>query len=65
MAEDLEDKIVENAQGPQRARGDSGEIEQHSLPDQIAADMYIAQKAASKAKGLGIRFFKLSPPGTT
>jgi hypothetical protein len=37
---------------------------QHSLPDQIAADRYLASKAATKKKGLGIKTAKLVPPGT-
>lgn len=64
MAEDLKDKIKENAEGPKRARGDSGEVEQHDLADQIAADRYLASKQAAKAKRAGLRFAKLIPPGT-
>ena len=67
MAEDdntLTDAIAENAAGPKRAAGDTGSIEQHSLPDLIEADKYLAaKKAARKGKGLGIRFVKLVPPG--
>ena len=61
---DLEDTIKENATGPKRAKGDSTEMEQHSLPDQIAADRYLASKNAAKKKGLGIKVTKLVPPGT-
>ena len=61
---DLEDNIRDNAAGPKRAKGDSAEVEQHSLPDQIAADKYLASKAAAKKKGLGIKLTKLVPPGT-
>ncbi len=64
MAEELEETIHTNASGPRRARGDSAEIEQHPLADQIAADRYLASKNAAKNKGLGIRFKKLVPPGT-
>ena len=64
MADELEDNIRENAAGPKRAKGDSAEMEQHSLPDQIAADRYLASKQASKKKGLGMKFTKLIPPGT-
>ena len=63
MADDLEVSIRENAAGPKRAKGDSAEVEQHSLPDQIAADKYLASKQASRKKGLGIALKKLSPPG--
>ncbi len=41
MAEDLDDTIEQNAKGPAKASGDSGSMEQHSLPDQIAADRYL------------------------
>lgn len=64
MADDLEQSIRENAAGPKRAKGDSAEMEQHSLPDQIAADKYLASKQAMQSKGLGIRLKKLSPPGS-
>jgi len=65
MADDtLKDAIEENAKGPKRAKGDSGEMEQHSLQDQIAADRYLATKDAAKRKGLPFRTTKLVPPGT-
>ena len=64
MAENLDEQIRDNAAGPKRAKGDSVEVEQHSLPDQIAADKYLASKQASRKKGLGIALKKLSPPGS-
>lgn len=64
MAEELEDTIRQNAAGPKRAKGDSAEMEQHALPDQIAADRYLASKNAMKKKGMGATFKKLVPPGT-
>jgi hypothetical protein len=62
MAEDLKETIRENAQGPKRAKGDSGEMEQHDLKDQIEADRYLSSKEAAK-KGLGVRRTKVVPPG--
>jgi hypothetical protein len=59
----LEDAIRENAEGPAKAAGDSGSMEQHKLPDQIAADKYLASKEAAKSKSRGLRFNKLVPPG--
>jgi hypothetical protein len=59
----LEDTIRENAEGPAKAAGDSGSMEQHKLPDQIAADKYLASKEAAKTKSRGLRFNKLVPPG--
>ena len=64
MADDLSDKIREHAEAPKRARGDSGEVEQHSLKDQIAADRYLASKKAAK-RGLGVKRSKLVPPGAS
>lgn len=63
MAENLEETIRENAQGPAKAAGDSGSMEQHKLTDQIAADKYLASKEAAKSKSRGLRFNKLVPPG--
>lgn len=63
MADDLEQPIRDNAAGPAKASGDSGSMEQHPLPDQIAADRYLASKQAAKSKRLGLRFTKLVPPG--
>jgi hypothetical protein len=64
MADDLTDTIATNAQGPAKASGDSGSMEQHPLPDQIAADRYLESKKAARGKGLGIGLKKLVPPGT-
>jgi hypothetical protein len=64
MSDDLEQTISENAQSPAKASGDAGSMEQHSLPDQIAADRYLESKKAAKKKGLGIGLKKLVPPGT-
>ena len=64
VADNLDNTIRDNAAGPKRAKGDSAEMEQHSLSDQVAADRYLASKNAAKNKGLGIRFRKLTPPGT-
>ena len=41
MADELKDVIKKNAQGPKSARGDVGEVEQHSLTEQIEADRYL------------------------
>ncbi|MCG3180946.1 MAG: hypothetical protein BIFFINMI_03312 [Phycisphaerae bacterium] len=67
MAEDtqdsLDDAIKENAAGPAKASGDSGSMEQHPLPDQIAADKYLANKKAMASQTLGLRRAKIVPPG--
>lgn len=61
-ADDLTHSISENAQAPKRAAGDAGSVEQHSLPDQIAADKYLKSQSAGGI-GLGVRLLKISPPG--
>ena len=65
MADDLKDKIKENAEGPAEARGDSGSVRQHRLKDQIEADKYLAGKdAVSKNPAKGFTRVKIVPPGT-
>ena len=59
----LENTIADNAAGPKRAGNETGNVEQHSIPDQIAADRYIESKKASRKSGLGIKLTKLSPGG--
>ena len=63
MADNLDDTIEQNAKGPAKASGDAGSVEQHSLPDQIEADRYLASKEAAKQPQRGLRFNKLVPPG--
>jgi len=58
---DISDNLAENAAAPRRAQGDSGSMEQHSLPDQIAADKYLLAKQAMKNRALGIRYVQLRP----
>ncbi len=62
MTEELDNTIQQNAQGPQSAEADGVRVNQQPIPDQIAADKYLESKKASRAKGLGIRLVKLSPP---
>ncbi len=63
MADDLDDKIRENAEGPAKVSGDSGSVEQHKLSEQIEADRYLNSKKAAKNKNRGLRLNKLVPPG--
>ncbi len=60
----LENTIAENAAGPKKAGNETGSMEQHSIPDQIAADRYLESKKAARQTGLGIKLTKLSPGGT-
>jgi hypothetical protein len=64
MADDLTQAIVDNATGPLKAASDAGSMEQHPLPEQIAADKYLQSKKAARRHGLGIGLKKLVPPGT-
>jgi hypothetical protein len=61
--ETIADAIRENAAGPAKASGDSISVEQHSIQDQIAADRYLASKAAAKQPHRGLRFSRIVPPG--
>lgn len=63
MADELDTAIRENAEGPAKASGDAGSVEQHKLTEQIEADRYLASKEAAKSKQRGLRFNKLVPPG--
>ena len=58
-----ETAIAQNAQGPRKAQGDAGSVENHSLPDQIAADRYLASKRAVRSRGKGIVISKITPRG--
>ena len=62
MADDLSNKIRENADGPAEASVDGQTVKQHSLKDQIEVDRYLASKQASKRK-LGVRLTRVVPPG--
>ena len=63
MPDDLDETIRQNAQGPAKASGDAGSIEQHKLSEQIEADKYLASKQAAKSKRRGLSFNKLVPHG--
>ena len=64
MTDELQQSIEQNATAPKRVRGDSGEVEQHSLKDQIEADRYLASKKATQGKGMGgIRISKMKASG--
>ena len=65
MADDLKDKIKQNAEGPKQASADGVSTQQHSLADQIEADKYLAGKdAASKSPAKAFTQVKIVPPGT-
>jgi len=64
MTDTLDNSIQTNAQGPAKASGDAGGMEQHPLSQQIAADKYLESKKASRARGLGVKLAKIAPGGT-
>jgi hypothetical protein len=65
MKEDLSETIAQNAAKPASAEADGVKATQHSLPDQIAADKYLAGKEAiSRNPGKAFTRVKIVPPGT-
>jgi hypothetical protein len=56
---DLSDAIAENAQSPQSATTDAGSVTSVPVADQIAADQYLATKAAARTRRRGLRFNKI------
>lgn len=63
MAEELDNAIRDNASGPAKAEVDGTRVEQHPLPDQIAADKYLSQKAAGRNPAKALTRMKIVPPG--
>ena len=59
----IENAIRENAAGPKSAEVDGQKVEQHSLPDQIAADEYLTSKKAIKSRTSGLKFTQLRHSG--
>ena len=65
MVEELDNSIEQNAAGPKQVTADGVTVQQHPLPDQIAADMYLAGKrAVSKNPAKAFTRVKIVPPGT-
>lgn len=64
IAESATAALAEALTGPKRVRGDAGEVEQHSLPDLIAARKHLASQAAAGKSTRGLRITRLIPGGT-
>ena len=62
---DPDQALRDAASQPAKASVDGQSVEQHPLKDQIEADRYLASKAVARKPGLGIKFAKLVPPGST
>lgn len=61
---DINNAIIENAQGPKKVTGDAGSVEQHDLKDQIEAAKFTQAQKAIAQPGLGIKMLKIQPGGT-
>lgn len=59
---DLSQTIASAAANPKKIQGDEATIEEHSLPDLIAADQYLSRKEAKGKAGLGWTFRRAAPP---
>lgn len=64
--QNVRDEIETNAEGPKRMKGDQGEVEQHGLADQIAADRYLkgSSAVANKRKIFGAVIGQFKAPGS-
>ena len=62
---DLEQVIQDVAKNPHKAKGDSGSMETHKLPDLIEAQKFLSASTAVDSNPLrGLRFSKFNPPGS-
>lgn len=59
----LSESIAESAAAPRRMKGDEGEMEAHSLPDQIAADQYLSSKSVAKRPFRALKSVRIIGPG--
>jgi len=61
--ENLDESIRKNAAGPKSAEVDGQKVEQHSLPEQIAADEYLAKKKVMRGRGTGLKITPMHHSG--
>ncbi|MDD3951063.1 MAG: hypothetical protein PHW59_08025 [Desulfobacterales bacterium] len=61
--ENLEESILRNAAGPKSAEVDGQKVEQHSLPEQIAADEYLEKKKVMRSRGTGLKITQMHHSG--
>jgi hypothetical protein len=57
-APDLAPAIAENASGAMEVSSPAGSQKSHPLPDQIAADQYLASKSAARRGSSGLRVMR-------
>lgn len=58
----ITDAIRETALGLRKASNDAGSVEQHSIPDQIAAERFTASKEAMSRPHRGLRISRIVSP---
>lgn len=63
-APNLSSQIQSLANGPAEVSGDAGSVKQRSVSELIEADRYLASKAAMDNPLKGLRFAKITPPGS-
>ena len=56
-------ELEQQAAKPKVVEVDGQRVEQHSLPDQIAFDRYLAAKKAAERRVVGVRFAKMEAGG--
>lgn len=61
---ETDEKLKENANSPKSANIDGQQVEQHSLPDQIAMDKYLKGAKAASRPGSGLKLTKMSHSGS-
>ena len=59
---DLSDQINTSAAGPRQVTVDGNSVQAQPLPDLIAADRYLAEKAVAGSRKSPLRFARIIPP---
>ncbi len=64
MTDEIDILVRQNAAGPESAEADGVNVKQHPLPDQTAADKYVAGKDAAQRNPAGASArITFVPPG--
>ena len=64
MADTPEEAAIRaSISGPKSVTVDGETVDARLTRDQIEADQYLDKKARALAAGIGIKMFKISPPG--
>ncbi|WP_437230415.1 hypothetical protein SH661x_001957 [Planctomicrobium sp. SH661] len=61
----LDEQIESAASKAKSVTVDGQSVQRQSIPELIQADLHLAEKAAAKKKGPGIKFSQLRNRGTT